>query len=169
MQHANHSEKASPSHGKMKTGHYWRFGVMSALSFLAMYVLMYAMVDRLSNVYVNFNQAYMAGLMAAPMVLIEVTLMGAMYANRKLNAAIAGAAVGAGILFFVLIRTQGGIGDREFLRSMIPHHASALLMCEQANIESAEIKALCTRPQGIVESQKAEIDLMKTMLKEGRN
>jgi hypothetical protein len=30
-----------------------------------MYVLMYAMVNRLDNVYSNLNQAYMAGLMAA--------------------------------------------------------------------------------------------------------
>jgi hypothetical protein len=40
-----------------------------ALSFISMYVLMYAMVDRFANVYPNFNQFYMAGLMTAPMVL----------------------------------------------------------------------------------------------------
>ena len=46
--------------------HYGRLLVMTAISFIAMYVLMYAMVDRFANVFVNLNQVYMAGLMAAP-------------------------------------------------------------------------------------------------------
>jgi len=53
-----------------------------------MYVLMYAMVNALENVYLNVNQFYMAGLMTAPMVIIEIALMGAMYRHTKLNIAI---------------------------------------------------------------------------------
>lgn len=53
------------------------------------------------------------------------------------------------------------IGDRQFLRSMIPHHASAILMCEQAGISDARIKQLCAAPQGIIASQQAEIQQMK--------
>jgi hypothetical protein len=68
--------------------HYRRLVVMTVLSFAAMYVLMYAMVDRLGNVFNNINQVYMAGLMAAAMVVIELAVMGAMYQSRKLNAAI---------------------------------------------------------------------------------
>jgi hypothetical protein len=37
------------------------------LLFVAMFILMYSMVDRFANVYPNVNQFYMAGLMAAPM------------------------------------------------------------------------------------------------------
>ena len=66
---------------------------MMALSFVAMYVLMYAIVDRFANVYPNLNQFYMAGLMAAPMVLIELAVMGSMYVNRKANIAIAAVTV----------------------------------------------------------------------------
>jgi hypothetical protein len=51
----------------------------AALSFLAMYILMYAMVNSLSNVFNNVNQVYIAALMATPMVLIELLLMGSMY------------------------------------------------------------------------------------------
>jgi len=54
---------------------YLRLAVMTALSFLAMYVLMYAMVDRAANIHPSFNQAYMAGLMTAPMVVLELLLM----------------------------------------------------------------------------------------------
>ena len=52
--------------------HYRMLAVMSVFSFASMYVLMYAMVDSFSNVYPNFNQFYMAGLMAVPMAAIEV-------------------------------------------------------------------------------------------------
>ena len=64
---------------------YRRLVVMAVLSFAIMYVFMYAMVDRFSNALPNFNQFYMAGLMAAPMVLIELLVMGMMYPNKKLN------------------------------------------------------------------------------------
>jgi hypothetical protein len=46
--------------------HYVRLAIMTALSFISMYVLMYAMVNRFANVYNNLNQFYMAGLMTAP-------------------------------------------------------------------------------------------------------
>jgi hypothetical protein len=48
---------------------------MAALSFIAMDILMYAMVDRPANVFPNLNQAYMADLMTAPMVIIELLVM----------------------------------------------------------------------------------------------
>jgi hypothetical protein len=66
--------------------HYIHLLVMVALSFVAMYVLMYSMVDAYADVYHNVNQFYMAGLMAAPMLAIELLVMGAMYADKKLNA-----------------------------------------------------------------------------------
>ena len=58
----------------MKTteNHYRHLGMMAALSFAAMYILMYAMVNRFDDVYNNVNQVYMAGLMAAPMVVSVV-------------------------------------------------------------------------------------------------
>ena len=166
MKHDNGASSSHTGGDHGQKSHYARLGIMTALSFFAMYVLMYAMTDTLDNVFMNFNQVYMAGLMAAPMVLIELLLMSGMYHNKRLNAAIAGAAVVAAIVFFMLIRQQTGIGDRQFLRSMIPHHASAILMCQQAGVSDARIKQLCARPQGIVASQQAEIEQMKAMLDE---
>lgn len=148
-------------HAHVGKNHYVHLLVMTALSFVSMYVLMYAMVDRLANIYGNLNQLYMAGLMTAPMVLIEMTVMGAMYENKKLNAGIMIASVVVGLLFFLGIRQQTAIGDIQFLKSMIPHHASALLMCNEAPIADTEIQELC---KTIVAGQQAEIDQMKTML-----
>ena len=145
----------------MHMNHYIRLSVMIVLSFLSMYVLMYSMVDRLANVYPNLNQFYMAGLMAAPMVVIEIALMGAMYPNKMLNAVIAVLGVVALCGFFLLIRQQTAIADEGFLKSMIPHHAGALLMCEKATIQDPEIKQLCGT---IVSGQQTEIDQMKAIL-----
>jgi uncharacterized protein (DUF305 family) len=145
----------------MTTRPYSRLLLMVVLSFVSMYILMYAMVDAFTNVYLNFNQLYMAGVMAAPMALIELALMGAMYHDRKRNMLIVAASVIALIVFWVLIRQQTAIADKQFLRSMIPHHAGAILMCEKAPIADAEIKELC---KAIISSQQSEIDQMKATL-----
>jgi len=147
----------------MSTTHYGRLLLMAALCFVSMYVLMYAMVDGFANVHANFNQFYMAGLMTAPMVILEIALMGAMYQNKKLNMAIIGAGLIALVVFWTLIRQQIGISDTQFLRSMIPHHGGALLMCEQAPLEEFRITELC---RTIISGQQAEIDLMKGLLSE---
>ena len=145
----------------MNKMHYGRLFAMVVLSFISMYVLMYAMVDRFANVYPNFNQFYMAGLMAAPMLIIELLLMGSMYPDKKLNTALIVAGVLALGLFWMLIRQQTAINDTQFLKSMIPHHAGALLMCEKAPVQDAQIQALC---RTIISGQQAEIDQMKVML-----
>ena len=148
-----------------KQGHYGRLMAMVALSFIAMYILMYAMVNRFENVFNSVNQAYMAGLMAAPMLLIELALMARMYPNKRRNALLAGGAVVLMVGCWFGIRQQAGVTDRQFLRSMIPHHAGAILMCEQARLSDPEILRLC---QEIVISQRAEIAQMKAMLAKGQ-
>lgn len=135
--------------------------VMTVLSFLAMYTLMYAMVDRFANVFSNLNQFYMAGLMASPMVLIEIFVMSGMYPNKKWNALIIGVSLLALILFWLGIRQQAAISDKQFLKSMIPHHAGAILMCEKADLRDPEIKELCRQ---IVSGQEREIAQMKAKL-----
>lgn len=165
MNHDSHAGDSHTAGTRMAKSHYRRLAAMTALSFVAMYALMYAMVDSLGNVYMNVNQAYMAGLMAAPMVVIELALMRSMHRSDRLNALIAGGAAVVAVACFFFIRRQAAIGDREFLRSMIPHHASAILMCKQASITNTEIKRLCFRPEGIVESQQAEIEQMRALLR----
>jgi uncharacterized protein (DUF305 family) len=143
--------------------HYRRLLVMTVISFIAMYVLMYAMVDRLANVYPNFNQFYMAGLMAAAMVAIELVVMSRMYPNKRRNLFLVVASIVALVVFWMLIRRQTAITERQFLKSMIPHHAGAILMCQQSSLQDPEVVRLC---EGIVQGQQAEIDQMKAKLRE---
>lgn len=145
----------------MQMNHYSRFLLMVILHFIAMYIFMYAMVNEFGNIFNSFNQIYMAALMTASMVLIEIPLMMSMYKSRKLNAIII--VIGLIILAgsFLFIRKQVAISDRQFLRSMIPHHAGAILMCKEAAIQDQEIKDLC---KNILTSQQAEIDQMKAKI-----
>ena len=134
---------------------------MVGLHFIAMYVFMYAMVDSFANVFNNFNQIYMAALMTSSMVLIELPLMASMYKSKKLNLVIIAAGIVLLIGSWFAIRQQTAISDRQFLRSMIPHHAGAILMCREATIQNAEIKNLC----GTIEAgQQQEVDQMKAIL-----
>jgi hypothetical protein len=134
---------------------------MIVLSFIAMYVLMYAMVNTFSNVFTSINQFYMAGLMTAPMLLIELLVMRAMYANKLVNMVLMVVGIVLLGLFFILIRKQTAVSDKQFLRSMIPHHAGAILMCEQASLKDAQVQALC---HSIISGQQSEIDWMKAKL-----
>jgi uncharacterized protein (DUF305 family) len=77
------------------------------------------------------------------------------------NALVMAGSLVAMLVFWVCIRQQAAIRDRQFLRSMIPHHAGAVLMCEEASIRDAEIKRLCG---AIVSSQRSEIEQMKAIL-----
>lgn len=155
--HGDGQDHRAPEHGS----HYRRLLGMVVLSYITMYVLMYAMVDKPGNVFNNLNQVYMAALMAAPMLLIELALMRSMYPNKRLNAGLAIAAVVVMLLCWSGIRQQMAVSDQQFLRSMIPHHASALLMCEKNHLTDPDLQRLCGQ---IRASQQREIDLMKSKL-----
>ena len=153
---------ATDHHERPMGGHPYRhLIIMAALSLVSMYFLMYAMVDQPANVYGNLNQLFMAGLMTAPMILIELIVMRGMYANRRNNALIAAISVAVGILMFVCIRQQAAIADEQFLRSMIPHHSSGILMCQRAKLSDAQLRELC---DSIISSQQEEIALMAALL-----
>lgn len=138
-----------------------RLSWMAAAHFALMYALMYVMVDRFENVLPNLNQLYMAAVMTAPMLILEIVLMGGMYSERRALSWILVASVLVFVVAFVAIRQQWGIGDKEFLRSMIPHHAGAILMCAEAPLQDTEIRALCEQ---IIVAQQEEIDHMRALL-----
>lgn len=141
----------------------YRMLALSSLGMLVlMYLIMFTMIYSLGEFIQNINFFYMAIMMATPMVVMMPLMMGSMYPDRRINLIIY---VGSALLFvlaFIGIRGQLLVGDDQFLRSMIPHHSGAILMCEQARITDPEIKTLCGN---IVRSQKEEIDEMKQILK----
>ena len=143
----------------MKNG-YVSLAVQTAISAVIMYLVMFVMIDGLGSFYNNLNMVYMTLMMAAPMTMMVIAMKD-MFPSKRANVAIIVASVIVFVGSFALIRTQTTIGDTAFLRSMIPHHSGAILMCEQAKLEDPEVVRLC---QGIIKSQRQEIDQMKGIL-----
>lgn len=121
------------------------------------------MVDKLENEVPNINQFYMAALMSMLMLVIELMVMGSMYANKKMNLILVGTGIVGKAVFFLCIHQQTWVKDQQFLNSMIPHHAAAVLMVEKAALTDPGIKKLA---DNIITSQQAEIKQMKDKLKE---
>jgi len=140
---------------------YGKLALMAGLHLIAMFFLMFAMVNTFANVIPNINFVYMAALMTAPMLILEILLMGMMYRDKKLNVMVISFGLILLVGSFLLIRFQTGVGDKGFLQSMIPHHSGAILMCEKAKITDPEIKQLC---ENIIISQQQEINQMEEIL-----
>lgn len=140
---------------------YSKLFIMGALHLPIMYAIMFVMVYSSGEIYHNINFFYMAVMMAAPMVLLMPLLMPGMYMDRKLNFLVYLSVAAALVASFLMIREQAFVGDKAFLRSMIPHHSGAILMCEKATLQDPEVKGLC---DAIVKGQKDEIAQMKRIL-----
>lgn len=141
--------------------HYRKLALAISINAVVMFFLTYAMIDRLGDFYANINRVYMALMMAAPMVIVMLLLMGSMYENRKLNALLCVASALVFVVCFSFARTQTPVGNVQFLRSMIPHHSSAILMCDNPRITDPEIVELCKQ---ISKSQRDEITQMQAIL-----
>ncbi len=151
------------SHGDkgMMRKNYLMLGANLAISTLIMYFVMFSMIDGTGSFFHNVNMFYMALTMVAPMAVLMLLMMGSMYASKRLNLVLYAGFV---ILFaaaFLAIRSQTAVGDTQFVRSMIPHHSGAILMCQQAQLTDAELRQLCGE---IVDAQRAEIEQMKRIL-----
>ncbi|MCX8475865.1 MAG: DUF305 domain-containing protein [Sphingomonas sp.] len=140
---------------------YVSLAVQTVVSGIIMYLVMFVMIDHLSSFYSNLNMLYMTLMMVAPMVVLMILAMRHMFPSRAANGALLAGAVAVFLIAFALIRTQTTIGDTNFLRSMIPHHSGAILMCKEASLTDPEVIALCER---IKQSQAEEIAQMKAIL-----
>ncbi len=134
---------------------------MLAVSYIVMFSVMFLNIDQLSHLYFGLTRFYMAALMIAPMALIMLGFMGMMYKNKRLNGLIIGGSIAVFIGVFVLMRTQTFVGDTQYMRAMIPHHSSAILFSQEANLKDPEVQKLA---RGIIDSQKREIAEMKAIL-----
>lgn len=160
-------EQGHQADGQMKPEmmrhHYKMLAVNLVLSLVIMYVAMFAMIWSFGEFVQNINFLYMALVMWAPMAVVMMLTMKSMFTSARLNTVLYLMLAAVFVLSFVGIRAQGLVGDRQFLRSMIPHHSGALLMCNRSDLRDAEIRELCFGPDGIVTSQTREIAQMRAI------
>lgn len=141
---------------------YRKFFLMILVSFIFMYGIMFLNIVELNHFYISINRVYMALLMASAMAVIMMAMMYSMYPHKKKNNWIMGISVVFFVIILVGIRTQTPISDVQYMKAMIPHHSSAILTSENANIKDPEVRKLA---DGIIEAQKKEIAEMKAILK----
>lgn len=149
---------------KMAGKPYRMLALNLAISLLIMYLAMFVMIWSFSEFFNNSNMLYMALVMWAPMGVLMLLMMPMMYPNKQLNMVLLASFALVLILSFWAVRDQVLVGDRQFLRAMIPHHSGAITMCNRASIRDREIRDICFKPNGIVDSQKREIAQMEAIL-----
>ncbi|HEY0628213.1 MAG TPA: DUF305 domain-containing protein [Sphingomicrobium sp.] len=151
-------------HGETTAGrvrhHYLMLGVNLLASLVIMYVAMFAMIWSWGEFIQNVNFLYMALVMWAPMAAVMLLSMRPMYPDKRLNGLLYLTFAALFIFSLFGIRGQVLVGDDQFLRSMIPHHSGALLMCREASIQDPEVKQLCDQ---IIASQSSEIEQMEAI------
>ncbi|RWE54148.1 DUF305 domain-containing protein [Mesorhizobium sp.] len=143
-------------------GSYLALMLELAVDFVIMYLVMYTMIATLDHFYLNINNVYMTLMMVAPMAIVMLVAMRSMFPSRRMNLVVVAITAVIFVASFAAMRSQAAVDDEEFLRSMIPHHSGAILMCEQASLADREIVELC---EGIVQSQMEEIARMQAILK----
>lgn len=149
----------------MENNNYKLFLIMLIVSFFVMYAVMFLNVDKLDHIYLSITRLYMTLLMVSPMAISMLLLMPKMYQNTKVNVYIITFAIVVFVLSLVLLRTQVPIGDNQYIKAMIPHHSSAILVSQEANLKDPELKELANE---IIEAQVREIEQMEKIL-EGLN
>lgn len=122
---------------------------------------MFLNVAAIDHIYNSLTRTYMTLLMIAPMAILMMAFMWKMYPNTKVNFGIITVSIILFIATLTLLRTQEPIGDKQWMKAMIPHHSSAILTSENADLKDPEVKKLALE---IIEAQKKEIAEMKNHL-----
>ena len=140
---------------------YKKFLIMMVMSFVIMYTVMFLNIDKVSHYHTSTTRIYMTLLMIAPMAVVMMGMMGKMYTNKKLNTGIIVLSVVIFIVTLAGLRTQTPISDVQYMKAMIPHHSSAIMVSQEAKIKDPEVKKLSIQ---IIQSQKKEIAEMEGLL-----
>ena len=146
----------------MPQGHYRKFLLTLAISFVIMYVVMYLNTYELDHVYFSLTRFYMTVLMVTAMAVVMLLLMPMMYPNKTLNGIIMGASLTLFVGALIMVRSQTFVNDTRWMKAMIPHHSIAILTSERATIRDPEVRKLA---DGIIATQKREIAEMKALIK----
>ncbi len=140
---------------------YLKFALMMTCSFVFMYASMFFNVAEFDHIYLSQTRTFMALYMVGPMALIMLGFMLPMYQNRKKNIVILLTGLVLGIGSYILLRDQTTVRDVQYMKAMIPHHSSAILVSQQATFEDPETEKLAKE---IIEAQKREIAQMKKII-----
>lgn len=141
--------------------HYIKFALMMTVSFVIMYAVMFLNADVWDHVMLSVTRTYMTILMIAPMAISMMLFMWGMYKNKALNYIILGVAALVFVATLTMLRQQTLISDVQWMKAMIPHHSSAIMVSQKAHLKDPEAIKLA---EEIIEAQEREIAQMKKMI-----
>ena len=146
----------------MKSNSYVKFAAMMTVSFVIMHAVMFLNADIFEHVMLSTTRTYMTILMVAPMAISMILFMWKMYENKKINYIILTSAVIIFIGTLAMLRNQTLIADVQWMKAMIPHHSSAIMVSQKAHLTDPEAQKLA---EDIIKAQKEEIAQMQEMIK----
>lgn len=159
-----HDEGTSGGKAHHERRMYLRFGAMIATSTTVMFLLTYTNSYTWAHVRWSEERVYMALLMGAAMAIVMLAfMMGMMYKNRRINAAIVVGALVLGGTALWLSRSQQLVEDRAYMLGMIPHHSIAILTSERANNDDVRVRELADE---IIKAQRREIKEMDWLVQD---
>lgn len=135
---------------------------MMLLSFFIQYYIMsFIMTNSLTNIRNSLGKAYMSGIMALLMGIVEVA-MNDYYMNMISAKYYIILFILLGILYY-MYKTQQYIYDRDYLNEMIEHHSMALTSSGEIMKKTSDpkVKILASK---IINTQEDEIQYMKNLL-----
>ena len=142
---------------------YIRFGLMILTSTVIMYFLMFFNIFELSHFTFSETRIYMSIMMGSVMAIIMLLFMWKMYQKKKLNYLILGISILTFGTSLWLVRSQATVDDTSWMKSMIPHHSSAILTSEKADISDPRVQEL---RDAIIKAQEVEIAEMKNLIED---
>ncbi len=134
-----------------------------ALSFCIMYLVMFLNIADIRHFYVSVTRTYMALLMVFPMAVLMILTMPHMYTEKRKNISILMVSVLGFIFSLFGLRNQVFVNDGQYMKAMIPHHSSAIMVSENNVFDDSELSQLA---KDIIRAQKEEIELMEKLLKD---
>jgi hypothetical protein len=139
---------------------------MVATSFIIMYAIMFTNADKFEHIMLSTTRTYMTILMIAPMVITMMLFMWGMYKNKTLNYVILAVALLTGGSTYYMLRQQVLVDDIAYMKAMIPHHSSAIMVSQKAHFSDPETQQLAKK---IIEAQIKEINQMKKIIERLEN
>ncbi len=150
-----------PMSAEHKAMSYKKFAITMLISFVVMYTLMFVNMIEIAHYHTSITRVYMAVIMVSAMAVVMMLLMGKMYPDKKTNRGIIMGGIAVLIIFLVALRSQVPVGDVQYMKAMIPHHSSAILTSERADIKNPEVKKLA---EDIIAAQRKEIAEMEAFI-----
>ena len=149
-------------HQNMKMG-WGRFAAMVATSTGIMFVLMYQLVYAWDHALFSLTRFVGVLVMGCVMTAVMLVFMWRMYRPDAAKIAVLAFAVIGGVALLAVNRSQALIGDRDFMKAMIPHHSIAINNARKADIRDPRVRYLADR---ITRDQVKEIAEMKMLIRD---